>query len=184
MSPEVSLPALASPSGPGPEDQRFPVTTPRQFGRKRSARSSLSENRSVKVAQHSASLPGFARGGVLVASGIGCGVLLGLNDVTWALAAAAAAGLALALVRGVDVERAALTTAAMFVGVIGATAVLVWFGPWAWSTVPRSAAPVSAWTLQISVILVLFVVLFAVALFGTTTGLVVRRLFREFRRIR
>ena len=146
--PDMSSPGARFARRPGPKDQSFLVTTAWHSGCEQTATFWLSENWSVKVAQRSASVPGVARGGFLVGSGIGCGVLLGLNDVTWALAAAAAAGLALALVCGVDVERAALTTAAMFVSVIGATALLVWFGPWAWSTVARSAAPVYGWAIQ------------------------------------
>jgi hypothetical protein len=133
------------------------------------------------VAQHSASLPGVARGGFLLGWGIGCGVLLGINQVTWTLVGAVAAGLAVALVRGVDVERAALTTSAMLVGVIGATAIVVWFGPWAWASFSRTIAPIALLglvTLQIGVILVLFGAVFIAALLGTTTGVVARRAVR------
>ena len=133
------------------------------------------------MAQHSASLPGVARGGFLLGSGIACGVLLGINQVTWALVGAVAAGLAVALVRGVDVESAALTMSAMLVGMIGATATVVWFGAWAWSGFSRSMTPIAILglvTLQMGVILVLFGVVFIAALLGATTGVFARRVVR------
>jgi hypothetical protein len=115
---------------------------------------------------------------LLVASAIVCGVLLGINQVGWSLLGTVGAALAVALVRRIDNERAALSIALAYVGVVAVTATLVWFGPWAWASFARSTGPASGWILQLTVIAVLFGVVFMAALVGATTGMGVRRVVR------
>ncbi len=114
-------------------------------------------------------LGGVAALAILIASGIGSGALLGINQVGWAFIGAAGGCLVGVALGGTRDIRAALRISASYVGLMGVTSILLWSGPWAASPVSTSPAP--GFALQGMVILVLLVVAFGAATTGATIAL-------------